>query len=133
MPEIETWWAYVERITKDAPQKDIAKQAGVDGSSVSRWSQGVTPKADAAVKFARAYNRPPIEALITSGYIRPDEVGGAVEVSISMGEVADSALIEELASRLDAFRRLAAGHDSENWPPPTWQAKDSRMGGEQDR
>src|SRR5882762_2010399 len=117
MPDIETWWAYVIRVTKNAPQKVIAEKAGVDGSSISRWKEGVTPKGEAVVAFARAYKRPPIEALIAARYIEPDEVGGAIEISISMGEVSDAALLEELASRLEAFRRLSAGHDSKDWPP----------------
>ena len=133
MPDIETWWAYVMRIANNAPQKDIAQKAGVDGSSVSRWKEGVTPKGEAVVAFARAYERPPIEALITAGYIRPDEVGGAIEISISMGEVSDSALLDELAARLAAFRRLSAGHDSQNWPPPSWEPKDPSVGRRQNR
>jgi hypothetical protein len=100
----------------------------VDGSSISRWKEGVTPKAEAVVAFARAYNRPPIEALIVARYIEPDEVGGAIEISISMGEVSDAVLLEELASRLSAFRRLSAGHDSQNWPPPAWDAKNPSVG-----
>lgn len=128
MPDIETWWAYVERIANKAPQKDIATKTGVDGSSISRWKKGVRPEGDQVVAFARAYGRTPIEALIAARYIEPDEVGGAIEISISMGEVSDAALLEELASRLEAFRRLSAGHDSKDWPPPAWNPKDAGVG-----
>lgn len=128
MPDIETWWEYVEKHAGRVAQKVIAEKAGVDGSSVSRWKEGVKPKGEQVVAFARAYKRPPIEALIAARYIEPDEVGGAIEISISMGEVSDAALLEELASRLAAFRRLSAGHDSQHWPPPAWDPKNTSMG-----
>jgi transcriptional regulator with XRE-family HTH domain len=131
MPDIETWWAYVEKHAGKVHQKVIADKAGVDGSTVSRWKEGVTPKGEAVVAFARAYKRSPIEALIAARYIEPDEVGGAIEISISMGEVSDAALLEELAGRLAAFRRLSAGHDSQHWPPPAWDPKNSRVSGRQ--
>lgn len=128
MPDIETWWAYVLRIADNALGKTIAEKAGVDGSSISRWKEGITPKAEQVVAFARAYGRPPIEALIAAKYIEPDEVGGAIEILISMEEVSDTALLEELASRLSAFRRLSAGHDSKDWPPPAWNPENAGMG-----
>ncbi len=50
------------------------------------------------------------------------------ELSFSMSDVSDEALLREVASRLAAFRRLIAGQDSEDWPPPSWDPKHPSVG-----
>lgn len=130
MPDIETWWEYVKKHAGAVDQQEIADAIGVTGSTIGRWKNGSTknPDGNHVAAFARRYNRPLVESFIAAGYIEPGEVGGDIEIGISMGEVSDAALLEELASRLAAFRRLSAGHDSEYWPPPAWEPKNPRMG-----
>jgi len=78
----ETWWEYVARITGCAYQNRIAQRTGIEQSSVWRWkSSRNKPKAGDVITFARAYHRPPVEALIAAGYRDPTEVSGVDEVA----------------------------------------------------
>ncbi len=68
------WWNYVERVAGDSQQKDIARHAGIDKSHISLWkTRDQIPQANFVVKFARAYDRNVIEALVEAEYITPDE------------------------------------------------------------
>jgi transcriptional regulator with XRE-family HTH domain len=105
------WWSYVERIGNYAQQKDIAERAGIDAAALSRWKTELTrrPRAEHVVKFARAYNRPPTEALVAAGFITKDEAADTIEVHHGPDALADAELLAELARRLDA--RQAGGGD----------------------
>lgn len=72
------WWQYVQRIAGAGTlQKDIAKTAGVDATTITNWAtKGTRPRADHVVKFARNYRKSGasvIEALIVAGYLTGDE------------------------------------------------------------
>lgn len=99
-----TWWEYVQRITRRAQQKEIAGATGLEQSSISRWARGKNTSAEAAVTFARAYNQPPIEALIAAGYLKTDDVGGIVKVESSIRDLPTEQLLEELQSRYKDLR-----------------------------
>ena len=97
VPEM-TWWRYVETVTGEATQKDIAAATGIDQSSISRWQRGAsTPRAEAVVAFARAYKRSPVEALVAAGYLSSSEIG-MVDMTGDLG----GALIESVASKVSA-------------------------------
>ena len=79
-----TWWRYVVAVTGAATQKDIASATGIDQSSISRWQRGAnTPRAEAVVAFARAYDRSPVEALVAAGYLSSDETGVAELITLT--------------------------------------------------
>ncbi len=100
----QSWWEYVERISAYASQKDIAATTGLEQSSVSRWKlSGATPRWEAVVATARAYNRPPIEAFIAAGYITPEEAAEVVRLVASPAELSTQDLLAELGRR--ALRR----------------------------
>ncbi len=105
-----TWWSYVERVGKGAAQKDIAEQSGIDAGALSRWKTGQTPRpsAELAIQFARAYSRPPAEALVAAGFITEGEAGKTIEVHRGLSDVADDELIEELKVRLAGRQPIAA-------------------------
>lgn len=87
-----TWWQYVLTVTGDATQKDIASATGIDQSSISRWQRGAnTPRAEAVVAFARAYGRPPVEALVAAGYLSSNEMGVA-ELTTSTGSLSAASI-----------------------------------------
>ncbi|MBV8180641.1 MAG: helix-turn-helix transcriptional regulator [Mycobacterium sp.] len=96
----ETWWEYVQRISRGAPHKDIAAAAGVDPSRITGWKNGDRPNAQNAVGFARAYDRNPVEALIASGYLDQSEVSGVVELSASPARLSADDLLGEIRRRI---------------------------------
>lgn len=96
----ESWAAYVQRVTRGVERKDIAAAAGVDVSGISRWLAGSNrPDADRAVRFARAFHRPPLEALVAAGYLEPEEVNAEV-VSVDVSAMTNEELVAELSRRL---------------------------------
>jgi transcriptional regulator with XRE-family HTH domain len=101
----EQWWPYLQRISGNASQKDIAEAAGVDPGSVSRWKLGrVAASPESAINVARYYGRSPIEALTICGFLRSEECLQAVELAPPLSAVTDDALLGELAARLGGRR-----------------------------
>lgn len=134
MSEIGTWWEYVVKYSRGQSQREIAATLDVDPSAVGRWKDGVRPRAEQVVEFARRYGRSPVESLIHAGYIEASEVGQAIEIAGSMKDVSDKALVHELTDRLAELRRLQRGGDNtQSWPPVAWRQQDTRMGRVQNR
>ncbi|QSL99761.1 helix-turn-helix DNA-binding domain protein [Gordonia phage ODay] len=97
----ETWWQYLERITGTSSGKQIAHATGVDAATISRWRSGrVRPNAETAVKIARDWNRPPVEALIAAGILSVGEFDQAVQVGRSINDFSDTELVTEIGRRL---------------------------------
>lgn len=125
-----TWWQYVLTVTGNAAQRDIAEATGIDQSSISRWQRGTTtPRAEAVVAFARAYERSPVEALVAAGYLRSDELG-VVELTTLTGDLT-SVSVDSLLSELRR-RVLAGGEEAQSWPAG-WAADDTRVHRSQDQ
>jgi transcriptional regulator with XRE-family HTH domain len=126
-----TWWRYVVAVTGAATQKDIASATGIDQSSISRWQRGTnTPRAEAVVAFARAYDRSPVEALVAAGYLSSDEIG-VVELTTLSGDLSGASvdmLLGELRRRILA---ATASEQAQPWPPG-WSADDPGVGLPQD-
>lgn len=78
----------------------FATLTGVDQTAIGRWLRGDTgaPRAESVVAFARAVNRPPVEALIVAGYLSPDDVQGAT-VRGSLDDFTVDELLDELRKR----------------------------------
>jgi len=97
------WYRYVRRISGDAKATEIADRAGFDKSALTRWKQGLSPDPLFVVKFARAYGRPIVEALVEAGVITETEAA-VKEVRVGAEEALrlaqDEALIDELRDRL---------------------------------
>lgn len=95
-----TWSEYVRRITGGDAQNVIAKKAGVDQSTVSRWLRGIGKIDPAnAAALARAYHRPVIEAFVAADFIGPDEVDVQVTYTV-VADPTDDELLELLRKRL---------------------------------
>lgn len=96
------WSEYVSSHAAGRNQEDLALLAGVSQGSVSRWMSGKTeaPSAEKVIAFARAVGDSPIVALIASGYLRADDVEGAVKLAADLPGIDAGALLIELGRRL---------------------------------
>jgi transcriptional regulator with XRE-family HTH domain len=74
---MEDWSDYVRRIVGELNQLEIAAKTGLAQTNIGRWLRGAPgqPKADSVVIFARAFDQPPVEALMAAGYLTPAEAG----------------------------------------------------------
>jgi transcriptional regulator with XRE-family HTH domain len=102
------WLTYLAALTDPAApairQTDIAKAAGVDNGTVSRWVSGKNhPKAEQVIRVARAYNVSPLGALVAAGYLQQDEIEGEVTVPRALGlsEFTELELAQEMLRRVD--------------------------------
>lgn len=102
MPTTESFWEYVVRITAYGQNRDIASLVGVDPSAISRWKAGDQPRFQSVVAFARAYQRPTIEALIAAGYLEITDAFASVDIRRSLSDVSDDELWREVHRRWDA-------------------------------
>lgn len=105
------WWNYIVHITNGDAQTEIAARAKIQQSSLSRWKGGDPVRADQAIKVARAYGRPPIEALIAAGFLYRDEVDIPIHVQTNpaLGDIDTAALFRELGRRIGLGETIAAG------------------------
>ena len=95
----EPWWSYVQRVSAHGTNKDIAEAAQMDASTVTRWKQGDTPRAETVVAFARAYQRSPQEALIAAGYLTEDDLKQTVYLRDSLRDYPLEEIFAELRRR----------------------------------
>ncbi|MGP5483335.1 helix-turn-helix domain-containing protein [Brachybacterium alimentarium] len=97
---------YIERISEGATRAQIAKIAGVSGSTITRWdpsrSDHIKPKADAVIAIAQHYGQPPLEALIEAGVLTASDARIRVAAR-SLSEYSHAALLRELQHRLDGM------------------------------
>jgi transcriptional regulator with XRE-family HTH domain len=99
---MEDWSAYVRRVTDGLNQLEVAAKTGLAQTNIGRWMRGehVVPKAESVVAFARAFNEPPVEALVAAGYLTAEEAGAkARKVRTPLREYTEHELIDELSSR----------------------------------
>lgn len=100
MVNVETWPEYVRRIAGDMKQEDISALTGISQTTVSSWLRGAPglPRAESVIAFARAYEKPPVEALVAAGYLDGGEAAAKVRTPLS--EYSNRELVGELSSRL---------------------------------
>jgi transcriptional regulator with XRE-family HTH domain len=106
-----TWLDYVLAVIPEGTrQVDIARASGIDQTTVSRWMNGesrsITPASVA--KFARAYDRPVLEAFVEAGFLSEKEAGIRVRAAPNLAKISSDALMRELARRLDQSDDAAA-------------------------
>lgn len=111
----ETWPQYVARISDEARNVDISRAIGVSESTITRWRDGKLPTPTLAVSVARAYNQPPLEALVAAGYLAVDDVRAHVSIRfVPLSDVTDVELANEL---LDRAERAASLSDARRADP----------------
>ena len=94
-----SWSQYIKQIAPGAQQKEIAAAAGVDGSTVSRWASGLAPKPDNVAAFARAYNRPVLEAFVAAGFLTADEAKQRPVGAPDLSKLPVEEMLEEIRRR----------------------------------
>lgn len=100
MRVIETWPQYVRRIAGSLTQAQIAaKMGGVSTSNVGRWVRGEPgqPSAENVIAFAKAFNRPALEALNKAGYLLDEYKPGE---RTPLSEYSNAELMEEITRRM---------------------------------
>lgn len=89
-----SWWEYVTRIADTGNQTEIAKRLGLSQPSVNRWKT-VIPKSENVISFAKAYGRPPIEALQAAGLVTDEDIE-LIKVPLDYAELSLPQLVKEL-------------------------------------
>jgi transcriptional regulator with XRE-family HTH domain len=97
------WQSYLREISTN--QSEIARAIGVHTATVSRWFAGSSrPDATQVIAVARAYDRSPVLALVTAGYLTRDEVEKDVTLTpgMSLAEFTELEIAQELVRRIEA-------------------------------
>lgn len=94
------WWTYVERTARTDRQRDISDRTGLDPSAVSRWKSGHVPKADMVAEFARAYDRPVLEAFLAAGFLTSEEADEQPVEQPTADSLTNEQLVEAIEKRL---------------------------------
>lgn len=92
------WMTWLREITGDVSDREIARRIDVSSSTISRWMH-TTPRAEAVVAVARAFNAPVIDALIAAGYIERHEAR-TPRVIRNLARFSSVELLRELSDRV---------------------------------
>lgn len=99
------WHEYVAKVIGTDRQIDVARKTGIDQTTISRWLNPTTSSArrtsQTVAAFARAYQRPVLEAFVMAGFLTADEAGVPAEPVIDLADVDSNDLIRELNRRLN--------------------------------
>jgi transcriptional regulator with XRE-family HTH domain len=98
-----SWSEYISLVAPRGQQKDIAAAAGVDGSTVSRWRSGLAPKPENVAAFARAYDRPVLEAFVAAGFLTEEEAGQQPVGRPRLSELSTDELLHEIRERIIVY------------------------------
>lgn len=104
------WWDYVQQVAKGAKQAEIAEKAGVNQVTVSRWKKGAdSARPENVAAFARAYDRPVLEAFVAAGFLTAEEANVRPDTVQALSDLDDDALIGEVARRLKVRVMMSTG------------------------
>lgn len=70
----ESWWEYVQRVSGHALQTEIADRVEINQGTVSRWKSGESVRPISVAAFARAYDRPVLEAFVAAGFLTTADI-----------------------------------------------------------
>ncbi len=119
------WWNYVVRIAGTDEQKRIADDSKIGTTVISRWFKGHNePSAKLVVSFARAHNRPPVEALIAAGYLDESDASDTVEVHRGLDGLSDDELLAEVRRRMRGERNVLEANAAAGASSQTSQEKE---------
>lgn len=93
-----SWWTYVTEKSGGATQTEIAERTGLTQPTVNRWRTS-KPKVDNVIAFARAYDRPVLEAFVAAELISKEDAE-ITEVAADLAEVPTDDLLAEIRRRI---------------------------------
>lgn len=93
-----SWWEYVEQISGGISQSAIGERMGMSQSAVGRWKTS-SPTPAAVAGFARAFNRPVLEAFVAAGFLTEEEAR-LTQVPADLTAVESDLLLAEIRRRL---------------------------------
>lgn len=96
---VQTWPAYVRRVTGGSKQEQISETTGISQTTISNWLRGapLTPKAETVIAFAKSYNQPAVEALVAAGYLEASDAAATVRTPLE--QFSTDELLDELRKR----------------------------------
>ena len=94
------WIKYVGSVTGGETQAVIGQRAGVSAATISRWSVAA-PRPENVAAFARAYERPVLEAFVAAGFLTQEEAGERPFAKADLSSFSNEELLQEIGSRLD--------------------------------
>lgn len=97
MTEHNEWF---EKLTQNSSGRAAADKADISPATMNRQLARGTLSAETVIALARAYGRPPVRALLETGYIFPEE-SGMLSVGELLHSLSDQQLVAELAHRID--------------------------------
>lgn len=124
------WSTYIDATSGGAKNSEIARRVGVDPATVGRWRTGMTdPNPRQVVAYARAFDRPSVEALIAAGYITAEEAGVPVSDAPAdpLAGVSTRNLLAEALRRVDAANVAGADDDDFEFSPNPPKAHEYRL------
>ncbi|MCE5290823.1 MAG: helix-turn-helix transcriptional regulator [Nocardiaceae bacterium] len=102
---MSNWWEYVIRTAKTDVQKQMASDTGISETAFSRWKKGQNkPEAPHVITFARAYARPPVEALVAAGILAEADANDVIEVHRGLDDLTDEELVSAIQDRMRGMR-----------------------------
>lgn len=83
---------------------------GIDGPNFSKWKAGHVPKVEVVARFARAYNRPVLEAFVAAGFLTEAEAEVKPVGKPDFSRLTNDELLELVSSRI---RQRGGGRDAD--------------------
>lgn len=97
---MNTWATYVRTTIGDSKHRAVASRLGIHFTTLSAWLHGHrTPSAEAAIEFARTYDRNWAEALVAAGYLTHEEAAAPEPAWIDPTSIPSDVLLAELGRR----------------------------------
>lgn len=95
------WWKYVQTHARGESNAAIAKRLSISASSIGRWVNGGVDPVRAA-DFARAYERPVLEAFVAAGFLTEAEAKARIVIDKTAGahSLSNEELVQEITRRL---------------------------------
>lgn len=98
-PKLPTWNEWLDHATEGETQIQIAERLGVSRATVARWVHRKVLEPNAVLAIARAYHADPIQGLLASGWLKPQDLNnGGMLYMVSYAPL--RMLVNELHRRL---------------------------------